>query len=49
MQQFGIGKYKLCLCRELSKQESMWVEKQGEATSTTERIKYMQEELQNCK
>lgn len=37
------------LQRELSKQESMWVEKQGEATSTIERIKYMQEELQNYK
>lgn len=37
------------LQKELSKQESMWVEKQGEATSTIERIKYMQEELQNYK
>lgn len=35
--------------RELSKHESMWMEQQGEATSTVERIKYMQEELQNCK
>ncbi|KAF2885322.1 hypothetical protein ILUMI_20854 [Ignelater luminosus] len=37
------------LQKELNKQESMWIEKQGEATSTIERIKYMQEELQNYK
>ncbi|KRT83892.1 hypothetical protein AMK59_4881 [Oryctes borbonicus] len=37
------------LQKELSKHESMWIEKQGEATSTVERIKYMQEELQNYK
>ncbi|GJQ84031.1 Tango1 [Trypoxylus dichotomus] len=37
------------LQKELSKHETMWIEKQGEATSTVERIKYMQEELQNYK
>lgn len=41
--------YIFILYRELNKKESMWVEKQGEATSTVERIKYMQEELQNYK
>ncbi|XP_076250516.1 transport and golgi organization 1 [Rhynchophorus ferrugineus] len=35
--------------KELSKYESLWAAKEGEATSTTERIKYMQEELQNFK
>ncbi|CAG9760629.1 unnamed protein product [Ceutorhynchus assimilis] len=35
--------------KELMKYESIWDAKEGEATSTTERIKYMQEELQNYK
>ncbi|KAK9877016.1 hypothetical protein WA026_016043 [Henosepilachna vigintioctopunctata] len=37
------------LQRELSKYESMWSAKQGEATSTSERIKYLQSEVQNYK
>lgn len=35
--------------KDISKYESLWAAKEGEATSTTERIKYMQEELQNYK
>ncbi|XP_017768321.1 PREDICTED: transport and Golgi organization protein 1 isoform X2 [Nicrophorus vespilloides] len=35
--------------KELNKHESRWSEKQGEAVSTSERIKFMQEELQNYK
>jgi hypothetical protein len=35
--------------KEISKHEALWAEKQGEATSTTERIKFMQEQLHNYK
>ncbi|XP_066156022.1 transport and Golgi organization protein 1-like [Euwallacea fornicatus] len=35
--------------KEINKYESLWATKEGEATSTTERIRYMQEELQNYK
>ncbi|XP_066260466.1 transport and Golgi organization protein 1 isoform X2 [Euwallacea similis] len=35
--------------KEINKHESLWATKEGEATSTTERIRYMQEELQNYK
>ncbi|KAL3270321.1 hypothetical protein HHI36_009372 [Cryptolaemus montrouzieri] len=37
------------LQKELTKYESMWSAKQGEATSTSERIKYLQSEVQNYK
>ncbi|CAH0554555.1 unnamed protein product [Brassicogethes aeneus] len=37
------------LQKEISRYESIWATKEGEATSTTERIKYIQEELQNYK
>ncbi|XP_044755567.1 transport and Golgi organization protein 1 [Coccinella septempunctata] len=37
------------LQKELSKYENMWSTKQGEATSTSERIKYLQSEVQNYK
>ncbi|XP_022900092.2 transport and Golgi organization protein 1 [Onthophagus taurus] len=37
------------LQKELAKQEALWQEKQGEATSSTERIRYIKEELQNYK
>ncbi|XP_044271652.1 transport and Golgi organization protein 1-like [Tribolium madens] len=35
--------------KEISKHEALWAEKEGEASSTTERIKFMQEQLQNYK
>lgn len=37
------------LQQEINEHESMWLQKQGEATSTVERIKWIQEELQNYK
>ncbi|XP_050304419.1 transport and Golgi organization protein 1 isoform X5 [Anthonomus grandis grandis] len=37
------------LLKQISKYESLWAAKEGEATSTTERLRYMQEELQNYK
>ncbi|XP_008197649.1 transport and Golgi organization protein 1 isoform X2 [Tribolium castaneum] len=35
--------------KEISKHEALWAEKEGEASSTSERIKFMQEQLQNYK
>lgn len=37
------------LLREINENESKWMQKEGEATSTIERIKWIQEELQNYK
>lgn len=36
-------------CRELSIKEALWMQQQGETTSTVERIRSMQDEIQQLK